>query len=251
MHRAFFRFYEELNDFLPEEKRKVRFTHFYTDRTSVKDMIESLGVPHSEIDLILINGLSVDFSCIVQDDDDISVYPVFESFDLRDLTHLRQKPLREPKFVADVHLGKLARYMRMLGLDTLYDNNYTKDDLVNISIEKKRTILTRDRNILKRNDLTHGYWVRSEDPIEQAREVIERFHLERELKEFSRCMECNGLLETVDKEDIIDELPPRVEQSQTEFYRCPNCLRIYWKGTHYEKMKRLIQEIEGKQNPTA
>lgn len=246
MHRAFFRFYEELNDFLPEEKRKVRFTHFYTDRTSVKDMIESLGVPHSEIDLILINGQSVDFSYIVQDDDDISVYPVFESFDVRDLTHLRQKPLREPKFVADVHLGKLARYMRMLGLDTLYDNNYTKDDLVNISIEKRRTILTRDRNILKRNDVTHGYWVRSFDPLEQAREVIERFHLEGELKEFSRCMECNGVLESVDMEDIIDELPPKVRQSQTEFYRCPVCQRIYWKGTHYEKMKRLIGRIEGK-----
>ncbi|HEX2867333.1 MAG TPA: Mut7-C RNAse domain-containing protein [Ignavibacteriales bacterium] len=251
MHRAFFRFYEELNDFLPEEKRKVRFTHFYTGRTSVKDMIESLGVPHSEIDLILVNGHSADFSYIVQDDDDISVYPVFESFDLRDLTHLRQKPLRKPKFVADVHLGKLARYMRMLGLDTIYDNNYAKDDLVNISIEKKRTILTRDRNILKRNDVTHGYWVRSEEPIEQAHEVIERFHLEGELKEFSRCMECNGVLETVNKEDILEELPPKVEQSQTEFYRCPNCRRIYWKGTHYEKMKKLIGKIEGNQNPGA
>ncbi|MGE5353635.1 MAG: Mut7-C RNAse domain-containing protein [Acidobacteriota bacterium] len=245
MHRAFFRFYEELNDFLPEERRKVRFTHFYTDRTSVKDMIESLGVPHSEIDLILVNGQSVDFSYIVHDDDDISVYPVFESFDVRDLTHLRQKPLREPKFVLDVHLGKLARYMRMLGLDTLYDNNYTKDDLVNISIEKRRTILTRDRNILKRNDVTHGYWVRSEDAIKQAREVIERFHLERELKEFSRCMECNGMLESVNKEEVIDEIPPKVEQSQTEFYRCPNCRKVYWKGSHYEKMKKLIGKIEG------
>ncbi|MGE5440536.1 MAG: Mut7-C RNAse domain-containing protein [Bacteroidota bacterium] len=248
MHRAFLRFYEELNDFLPEERRKVRFTHFYTGRTSVKDMIESLGVPHAEIDLILVNGQSVDFSYIVQDGDDISVYPVFESFDVRDLTHLRQKPLREPKFVLDVHLGRLAHYMRMLGLDTLYSNNYSKDDLVNISIEKRRTILTRDRNILKRNDVTHGYWVRREGPVEQAREVIERFHLERELHEFSRCMECNGVLEKVDKEDILDELPPKVEQSQTDFYRCPDCLRVYWKGTHYDKMKKLIGKIEGKQD---
>ncbi|MGE5430781.1 MAG: Mut7-C RNAse domain-containing protein [Syntrophomonadaceae bacterium] len=246
MHRAFFRFYEELNDFLPEERKKIRFTHLYTGRASVKDMIESLGVPHSEIDLILVNGQSVDFSYIVQDDDDISVYPVFESFDVKDLTHLRQKPLREPKFVLDVHLGKLARYMRMLGLDTLYDNNYSKDDLVNISLEKRRTILTRDRNILKRNDVTHAYWVRSEDALDQAREVIERFHLESELKEFSRCMECNGVLESVIKEDILDGLPPKVEKSQTEFYRCPECLRVYWKGTHYEKMQHLINKIEGK-----
>ncbi|MCU7495651.1 MAG: Mut7-C ubiquitin/RNAse domain-containing protein [Ignavibacteria bacterium] len=245
MHRAFLRFYEELNDFLPEDKQKVRFTHLYTDRTSVKDMIESLGVPHSEIDLILVNGHSVDFSYLVRDDDDITVYPVFESFDVRDLTHLRNKPLREPKFVLDVHLGKLARYMRMLGLDTLYSNNYSKDDLVNISLEKRRTILTRDRNLLKRNDVTHGYWIRSEEPLEQTREVIFRFHLRRDLSEFSRCMECNGVLESVNKEDVLDDLPPKVRESQAEFYRCPECLRIYWKGTHYDRMKHLISKIEG------
>lgn len=245
MHRAFFRFYEELNDFLPEERRKVRFTHLYTDRTSVKDMIESLGVPHSEIDLILVNGQSVDFTYIVQDDDDISVYPVFESFDIRELNHLRGKPLREPKFVLDVHLGKLARYLRMLGIDVLYENSYSKDDLVNISLEKRRAILTRDRNLLKRNEITHAYWIRSEDPLEQAKEVVERFHLQNELKEFSRCMECNGVLESVDKEEIIEEIPPKVQAYQTEFYRCPQCRRLYWKGSHYERMKDLISRIEG------
>ena len=110
-----FRFYEELNDFLPEEKRKVRFAHQFIDRASVKDMIESLGVPHIEIDLILANGKSVEFSYIVEDKDDISVYPVFESMDITDVQHLRSKPLRDPKFIADVHLGSLVKYMRMLG----------------------------------------------------------------------------------------------------------------------------------------
>ena len=120
MHKIFLRFYEELNDFLPEEKRKKRFLHQYIDRTSVKDLIESLGVPHTEIDLILVNGKSVSFKYLINDGDDISVYPVFESIDITGLQHLRPKPLRDPKFIADVHLGRLARYLRMLGFDTLF-----------------------------------------------------------------------------------------------------------------------------------
>lgn len=243
MHRAFFRFYEELNDFLPPQRRKIRFTHLYTGRTSVKDMIESLGVPHSEIDLILVNGRPVDFTYIVHDDDDISVYPVFESFDIGEVTRLRPKPLREPRFIADVHLGKLARYLRMMGLDTLYENNFTKEGLVRISLDEKRVILTKDRNLLKRNDITHAYWIRSEEPTEQASEVIERFHLHNEVKEFSRCMECNTLLEKVDKDSVSAKLPPKVEAYHKDFYQCPNCGRIYWKGTHYERMKDLITKI--------
>src|SRR3989338_9144205 len=115
MSRAHFRFYEELNDFLPPERRKTTFTREFRNRASVKDMIEALGVPHTEVDLILVNGASVDFSYLVQDGDRISVYPMFESFDIRPLVHLRPRPLREPKFVLDTHLGKLAVYLRLLG----------------------------------------------------------------------------------------------------------------------------------------
>lgn len=209
-------------------------------------MIESLGVPHSEIDLILVNGKSVDFLYIVNDNDDISVYPVFESFDISNLTHLRPKPLREPKFILDVHLGQLARYLRMLGIDSLYENDYTKDELVKLSLEQRRAILTRDRNLLKRNDITHGYWVRHEDPREQVQEVIERFHLENEIKEFSRCMECNALLESIEKENILERIPEKVKQFQNEFFQCPNCGKIYWKGSHYDKMKGLIEIVRSK-----
>ena len=167
MHKISIRFYEELNDFLPEEKQKLRFEHSYIDRTSVKDLIESLGVPHTEVDLILVNGKPVGFDYLINDDDDISVYPVFESIDITDLQHLRPKPLRKPKFVADVHLGRLARYMRMLGFDTLYKNNIDDDEIVNISVDEKRTILTRDRNILKRSVVTHGYFVRNNALLRQ------------------------------------------------------------------------------------
>ena len=243
MKIAYFRFYEELNDFLPNEKRKTRFEHNFIDRTSVKDMIESLGVPHSEIDLILVNGKSVDFSYLVNDKDEISVYPVFEAFDVSNIQHLRSKSLREPKFVVDVHLGKLARYLRVLGFDTLYKNIFSNDDLVKISLDEKRTILTKDREILKRNDITHGYWIRNNYLEEQVKEIVKRFDLKNQIKEFTRCIICNNLLIKVEKEDIIDFLPPKVQDWHNKFLFCPLCKKPYWKGSHYEKMKAFIEKI--------
>jgi len=243
MHKIYLRFYEELNDFLPEEKRKKRFVHQVIDRTSVKDLIESLGVPHTEIDLILVNGKSVNFKYILNDTDDISVYPVFESFDITEVQHLRPKPLRKPKFVADVHLGRLTRYLRMIGIDVLYKNNFNDDEIVEISLNKKRAILTKDRGILKRNEVTHGYWVRNIEVEEQVKEVLKRFDLQKEIKEFSRCIECNEPLKSIKKETIIDQLPPKVANSQNDFYRCPGCNKIYWKGTHYQKMLTFIRRL--------
>ena len=209
MKKAYFRFYEELNDFLPEEKRKIRFVLNYIDRASVKDVIESLGAPHTEIDLILVNGDSVRFDYLINDGDDISVYPVFESLDITNVQHLRPKPLRNPKFVADVHLGRLARYLRMMGFDVLYKNDFDDNEIVNLSLSEKRAILTRDRGILKRSDVTRGYWIRSTKVKEQLIEVIKRFNLKDIIEEFSRCINCNSVLESIPKSKIIPELPPR------------------------------------------
>lgn len=234
------RFYEELNDFLSSNKQKKRFAHFFIDRTSVKDTIESLGVPHTEIDLILVNGNSVDFSYLVNNGDDISVYPMFESLDITNLQHLRAKPLRKPKFILDVHLGTLAKYMRMLGFDTLYKNNYKDEEIVDISLKEKRTILTRDRGILKISEVTRGYWVRSSKPDEQIAEVINRFDLKDQIKELSRCLVCNSLLRKISKEKIIERLPQKVKELQNEFYYCNACDKIYWKGSHYAKMLETI-----------
>jgi uncharacterized protein with PIN domain/molybdopterin converting factor small subunit len=242
-HKIYLRFYEELNDFLPEEKWKVKFEHTYIDKASVKDMIESLGVPHSEIDLILVNGRSVDFNYLINDGDEISVYPVFESIDISNIQHLRAKPLREPKFILDVHLGKLTKYLRMLGIDSEYKSSYSKDELIKISLKENRTILSKDRNLLKHNEITHGYWIRKANPVEQVREVIIRFDLKNEIKEFTRCLECNQPLIKVEKEEVEDKLPQKVKEFQNEFYQCPVCKRIFWKGTHYLKMKELIQKI--------
>lgn len=241
------RFYEELNDFLPEEKHKVRFEHNYIDRTTVKDLIESLGVPHTEVDLILVNSKSAGFDYLITDGDDISVYPVFESLDIIDLQHLRAEPLREPKFIADVHLGRLARYMRMLGFNTLYKNDFKDDEIVNISVDEKRAILTSDRNILKRSVITHGYFVRNSEVKEQIKEIIKRFDLKNQIKEFTRCIECNSELQSISKEKILDQLPPKVSESQTSFSICPACKKIYWKGTHHHKMNAFIQSLKNSQ----
>ncbi|MEJ2613360.1 MAG: Mut7-C RNAse domain-containing protein [Ignavibacteriaceae bacterium] len=243
MKTAFFRFYEELNDFLPKEKRKTRFEHNFIDRTSIKDMIESFGVPHTEIDLILVNGNSVKFSYLVKDKDDISVYPVFESLDISNIQHLRAKPLRNKKFILDVHLGTLARYLRMIGFDTMYKNDYNDDEIVDISLNEKRTILTRDKGILKRNAVTHGYWIRNQNPGLQLKEVAERFHLKNQIREFERCLECNARLTKIDKEKIVERLPPKVRQRQNNFWYCKNCDNIYWRGTHFEKMKEIINKF--------
>jgi uncharacterized protein with PIN domain len=243
MKTAFFRFYEELNDFLPAEKRKIRFEHNFAGRTSVKDMIESLGIPHVEVDLILVNGISVNFSYLINNNDDISVYPVFETLDITNIQHLRPKPLRNKKFILDVHLGTLARYLRMIGFDTLYKNDYNDNEIAEISLNERRTILTRDKGILKRSEVTHGYWVRNQVPELQLKEVAERFSLKNQIREFERCLECNTGLEKIDKDKISDRLPLKVRQKQTVFWYCKNCNKIYWQGTHSEKMREIINRL--------
>jgi len=239
-----FRFYEELNDFLPSYRRKREFTIPFRPQNSIKDMIESVGVPHTEVDLILVNGESVDFNYIVRTGDRISVYPEFEAFDIVNLTRLRPEPLRRTRFVLDTHLGKLARYLRLLGFDTLYDNAWHDARLASISGSgEKRILLTRDHGLLKRKQVTHGYFVRNDKPARQVREVLTRFDLYRSVKPFSRCTQCNGLIQPVAKYKVITRLPYRVAAAFDEFSTCTKCGRIYWQGSHYDHMERIIDDL--------
>jgi uncharacterized protein with PIN domain len=243
MATAQFRFYEELNDFLPPHRSKVSFLHTFTGCNAIKDMIEALGVPHTEVDLILVNGRSVDFSYSVQDGDRVSVYPVFESFDITPLLRLRPKPLRISRFILDVHLGRLARYLRLLGFDTLYRNDYNDAELAHVAGKERRILLTRDRSLLKRNSITHGYYVRETDPRRQLQEVFARFDLYGAVQSFQRCTCCNGLLATVAKERIWDRLEPATRRYFDQFWMCGGCQQIYWKGSHYVRLQRLIEEV--------
>ena len=241
--RATFRFYAELNDFLLPERRHNRFTYEVQGNPAVKDAIEALGIPHTEVDLILVNDQSVDFTYQLQDDDRASVYPVFESLDITPLIRLRPAPLREVRFVLDTHLGRLAGYLRMLGFDTRYSNDCDDETLAQIASQEKRILLTKDRGLLKRNLVTHGYCVRNTYPREKLIEVLRRFDLFSHVQPFARCIRCNGTLEQVSKKDVLDLLPPRVKEGYDEFRRCESCGQVYWKGTHYARMQQFLDGV--------
>jgi uncharacterized protein len=240
---ATFRFYAELNDFLSRDRRGIAFEHVFSGRPAVKDLIESLGVPHSEVDLVLIDGESVDFTAPVLDGSRVSVFPMFESVDIAPIARVRSEPLREPRFVLDVHLGRLAAYLRMAGFDVSWRNDRDDEELARISHSEGRILLTRDRDLLKRGAVTHGYWMRQTQPRRQLIEVLHRFDLLRSISPFTRCLRCNDLLHPVDKSQIEFNLPPRVRERHSQFRTCPSCSRIYWKGSHHERMKQLIGEL--------
>jgi uncharacterized protein with PIN domain/sulfur carrier protein ThiS len=243
---AHLRFYEELNDFLPPSQRKVEFEHRFERRTSIKDMIESLGVPHPEIELILVNGRSVDFSHIVKDGDRISVYPVFEGVDVSSLIRLRSAPLRDPRFVVDCNLGRLARYLRLLGLDCLYQNDFSDETVSRISQQQHRIVLTRDRRLLQRKIITHGFYVRAVNPRDQVGEVLQRLDLHGSVRPFTRCTRCNGLLKTAPKETVEHQLEAKTRRYYDRFLQCAQCGQVYWQGSHHKRARRLIRELLGK-----
>ncbi|MGB3712904.1 MAG: Mut7-C RNAse domain-containing protein [Candidatus Promineifilaceae bacterium] len=243
MPRATFRFYAGLNDLLPPDQRQDAFTLQFNGRVTIKHLVESLGVPHTEIDLIIVNGNSVDFSYLVQNEDRISVYPIFVSIDIGTIGRLRPQPLRETRFVLDTHLGQLATYLRLIGFDCLYQNNYEDADLAEISSEQRRIMLTRDRGLLKRNLVRHGYCIRENDPRLQLLEVIRRFDLHDAIHPFQRCLKCNGWLESVDKEDIVDRLQYNTSRYFDEFRICVSCDQVYWKGSHFERMQRFLDDV--------
>ncbi|NIR50394.1 Mut7-C ubiquitin/RNAse domain-containing protein [candidate division KSB1 bacterium] len=247
---AQFRFYEELNDFLPADKRKTSFDYHFNGNPGIKDAIEALGVPHTEVDLIQVKGKSVGFDYQLQHGDRVAVYPVFESLDISPLIRLRAKPLRETKFILDVHLGKLARRLRMLGFDTVYRNDFEDAEIVEKAVNEQRIILTRDQGILKNKAVTHGYWLRSTDPDVQVREVLTRFDLFSQVKPFARCMVCNGEIEETDKNSIKDRIPSKTASFYDEFYICTDCNKIYWKGSHHDNMNDYLDQLIDNYEPS-
>lgn len=232
-----------MNYFLPPERKGIEFEHRFRGRASVKDMIEALGVPHVEVDLILVGGESVDFSYIVRDGDRISVYPTFKAIDISEVTRVRPRPLDRIRFVLDNHLGKLANHLRMLGFDVLYRNDYTDAELARLSRNEGRILLTKDRGLLKRGAVEHGYCVREIDPRRQLIEVIERFDLLESIEPFQRCIRCNGLLEPIQKEAVIEHLPAETKKHYDAFHICRGCGRVYWEGPHYQHMEQFVEEL--------
>ena len=239
---AYFRFYGSLNDFLPSSRRQQGFTHLVRGNPSIKDTIEALGVPHPEVELILANGQSVGFDYSFQDGDRFSIYPHFTSLSLGSVQILRP-PLCLTRFVLDVHLGKLATYLRLLGFDTWYRYDCEDEELAAISDSEQRILLTRDRALLKRRIVTYGYWVRATEPIQQSREVLQRFTLRSKIQPFQRCLRCNGELVSVELDEVWARLPAKTRQYYDEFYLCQRCQQVYWKGAHYSNLQQLVEQL--------
>jgi uncharacterized protein len=243
MHGTLVRFYAELNDFILPAQRYRACTVGVEPALTIGGLIERSGVPLEQVDLVLQNGEPVPFTAEVHEGDRVAVYPVFESFDISSLQHLRSKPLRTPRFVLDVHLGKLASFLRMLGFDSLYRGDYRDEELVRISLEQRRALLSKDRALLAAPILVRSYAVRSDAPLEQTKEVIRRFDLADSARPFTRCLRCNAPLECVRREDVARRLPHRVREMYDEFQRCPSCNRVYWRGTHFTRMSEVVKGL--------
>ena len=239
---ASFRFYEELNDFLPWDRRKRAIEYRCARAATVKNAIEALGVPHTEVELILANGESVDLSYLVRDGDYVSVYPKFECFDVRELLKIRGEPLRDLRFIADAHLGGLARLLRMLGFDTLYSNRYRDEQIRAIAHADRRVVLTRDRDLLKCRNVTHGCFVHALRPHQQLREIVDRLQLAASARPLTLCLHCNRPLTEIDQSAVAERLPPRVAQTYRRFTWCEGCDRVYWEGSHWQRMRELVRQ---------
>lgn len=240
MSRAMFRFYAELNAFLSPQQRQQDIAFPLNGRTAVKHPIEALGVPHTEVEFILANGAPVDFSYLLQPDDRVAVYPVFHTFNVENARRLRPPLARPVRFLLDVHLGQLATYLRLLGFDAVYRNDFEDEALAALAEETGRVLLTRDRRLLMRKQITYGFCLHTRDPEEQVRAVLRRFELHDEIDPWQRCLRCNGELQPVSKEAVLDRLEPKTRRYYNEFHRCRECGNVYWKGSHYPRMRRFI-----------
>lgn len=241
-HRCEFRFYEELNDFLQPPQRKRTFVHEFDGTPSVKDRIESLGVPHTEVDLILVDGDPVGFDHRVSGGERVAVYPTFQGLELGSGTPLRP-PLPEPRFVLDVHLGRLARYLRLLGFDSSYANDRSDDELLALSRNENRILLTRDVGLLERAALVHGGFLHETDSRLQLREVLDRYHLQGRIAPLTRCARCNGLISPATPTVARGSVPRGVLREQRRFSRCNDCGQVYWPGGHLTRLRARLAEI--------
>jgi len=230
---ARFRFHGDLSGFLKREHRERAFAHACARAASLKNAIEALGVPHTEAGRVTVNGAPATLQRMVREGDEIEVFPV--------TTAMGTAPI----FLADAHLGGLARFLRMLGFDTLHQNDYRDSDIRRLAERERRIVLTRDRELLKCREIEHGCYVRALKAEAQLREVAQRYRLAPLARPFTRCLRCNVELRPVDWAAVAADLPERVRERQERFTRCSACGRIYWPGSHYERMRAALGDMLG------
>lgn len=233
------RFYGNLNDFIHPRYRHTSFKHGYTGNPTVKDIIESTGVPHVEVSLVLVNGTISTLGIHLDEADRITCFPRFHSFDIGTNSLLAEEP-EDPRFILDVHLGKLAKYLRIIGFDTIYRSDYMDLEIIQLANQENRIILTRDLGILRNGSVRFGYFIRSAEPKEQIKEVIYTFGLKTKAHPFSRCSLCNSEVVEVEKEKVLSSLNQNTKKYYHKFFRCTGCGQIYWEGSHFDRMVNFI-----------
>ena len=238
--RVTVRLYGSLGDFVSASRRGADFEHDAGEPRSVKDLVESLGVPHCEVQIVLVDGASAGFGHVLRGGERIAVYPYFSSIDVGDAPVAGEPLPDDPRFVLDGHLGRLAAYLRALGVDAARDRDADDATIARTAADEGRVVLTRDIGLLKRAVIRHGWWVRSDDPRTQFRDVVARFGLAARAAPFSRCLRCNVPLDAVTPESVADEVPPNVREQFDTFSRCPACGRTFWRGSHHAHLRDLL-----------
>jgi uncharacterized protein with PIN domain len=234
-------FHGDLDFFLPSRTRRKTVERSLSEKTSMKDLIESCGVPHPEVDLIVVDGEAVDFGHGVASDAEVEVFAPERQY-----PQSRKESLQvhvASRFIVDGHLGKLTRNLRLLGFDVAYDPRAHDRQLLDVMDHENRALLTRDRRLLMHAVVKTGYCPRSQEPDEQTIEVIRRFDLSRLIAPFTRCLRCNALLQEIAKADVIEELEPLTKIHYEQFRRCIGCGQIYWAGSHFPKLQERLEQI--------
>ncbi len=221
-----------LDWFLSSNNKRGSLHLTFEDHQSVKHLVKSLGVPHVEIGMVRVNGQETGLDYLPQNGDRVEVFPAVPGCPV------------EPRFMLDNHLGRLTAHLRMLGFDCLYHNDFEDGEMARMLETDERILLTRDRQLLMRKAVQYGYCLRSVHPREQLVEVVNRFLLGQRVQPFTRCLRCNGLLEGVEKVDVVDQLEPRTKLYYEVFSRCRACGQIYWQGSHWEQMQEFIQTLK-------
>jgi uncharacterized protein len=233
MSTASFRFHGELENFLAREHRGAAISHEYARAASMKQAIESLGVPHTEVGRITVNGHTATIARTVRESDAVEIFPHEPG----------EAPFEAPlAFVADAHMGGLARMLRMLGFDTAYDNGFDDPEIVALAADERRVVLTRDRELLKCREILRGCYVHALKPEAQLREVARRYAIAKHMQPFALCLHCNLPLALAAREAVEAQVPERIRQRYESFMHCPGCDRVYWEGSHWARMRELLAE---------
>lgn len=232
-----------LNDFLEISEPASAVTIEFELSPSVKDQVESQGIPHTAVQRLEINGIQQNWSYNLCNGDEITLYPYSRDSSCAPI-------FRKPKqFIADVHLGKLANTLRLLGFDTIFNTDWSDKEIIERSNNEQRMILTRDLGLLKDGAAQYGYWIRSTDPDVQITELFQRFELSLFVAPFTRCMKCNGQLQQVDLATVKDDVPAKVQDWHSDYWQCRNCEQVYWQGSHFKQLQQKVEKLVHNHGP--